>query len=64
MKLKDPIIEKQFKVTFQFDKQTKDNLQALSSMFPYTAPMSVVVRELINSAFKEAVNEGLIVEKD
>lgn len=62
--MKDPVFEKQFKVTFQFDKQTKDNLQALSSMFPYAAPMSVVVRELINSAFKEAVNEGLIVEKD
>lgn len=56
------VLTKEYQCQFRFDKDTLDHLKALSNMFPYTAPMSVVVRELINGAFNQAVEEGLIKE--
>lgn len=56
------VLSKDYKCEFRFDKDTLDHLKALSCMFPYEAPKSVVVRELINGAYFKALEEGLIKE--
>lgn len=64
MRLSDPKVDvvKTYQFQFRFDRDTRDHLDSLSKMFPYEAPKSVIVRELINSAYEEAVKEGLINE--
>lgn len=57
------VLSKEYQCQFRFDKDTLDHLKSLASMFPYEASKSVVVRELINSAYDQAVEEGLITER-
>ena len=64
MKLQKPIeeIEKIVNINFRIDQETSKHLNALCNMFPYVASKSVVMRELINSAYDHAVEENLINE--
>ena len=49
-----------YDLTFRLDRDTSDHLDSLASMFPYVASRTVIVRELINSAYDQAIKEGLI----
>lgn len=64
MKLSKPQEEviKMVNINFRMDRETSDHLNSLCNMFPYVASKSVVLRELINSAYNHAVEEQLINE--
>lgn len=64
IKMQKPVEEvvKYMNINFRLDKETSDHLNSLCNMFPYVASKSVVLRELINSAYGHAIEEKLISE--